>query len=61
MTGDLVVEKYDFICPNQTRFDQTSLTCNHADLVDCSISEDLFDIVPFGEKEAPAFTDEYEA
>jgi len=57
----LEVAKYSFFCPNQTFFDQSTLTCNHkiaADAFPCAESESLFNSVPFGEKELPAFEDE---
>ncbi len=52
------MDKYDFICGNGTLFDQGFLVCDHAENVDCGASESLFDLVPFGEKEEPAFLDE---
>jgi hypothetical protein len=57
----LEVKKYSFFCPNQTFFDQSSLTCNfkeYTDIFPCGESESLFNTVPFGEKEEPAFVDE---
>lgn len=60
--GEIIeVAKYSFFCPNQTFFDQSTLTCNHkagADVFPCEESVALFNSVPFGEKEEPAFLDE---
>lgn len=49
---------WTFVCGNTTVFDQATLTCNYPeDSIPCEESESFYNLVPFGEKEAPAFED----
>ncbi|XP_071519031.1 uncharacterized protein [Panulirus ornatus] len=55
---DTLENKYSYLCPNHTLFNQKFLVCDHWYMVDCSSAPELYDINNHTADEAPDGSDE---